>query len=113
MKHFRILAITVFTLFSFNVSAKVYTTPADISKIVSTIDVLNKRIVGLSSVSTQKFYISKIDLTKAISDNQIGLCTYGYTVYLENIDSNVKEALDGKDFFSDEKTVVGMCKFNQ
>jgi len=102
------LAITALSL---NVSAAVHTTPAGIVDVVTSIENVNKKIVGLNSVSVQKFTVSKIDITKAVNHEDIGLCTYDYTVYLTNADSEVKAALKGDDFFSGQQTVREKCRF--
>lgn len=91
--------------------AKIHQTPQEIADVVTALDSLNKKIVGLSSVSLQKFYVSKIDVTQAISHDEIGLCVYQYTAYLSNTDSKVKEALKGNDFFTGRQNVKGQCQF--
>lgn len=103
--------LTALTLFGFSACAKVHTTPTEIADVVTSFDNLNKKIVGLTSVSVQKFVVSKIDVTQAANHEDIGLCVYEYTAYLSNADSEVKSALNGNDFFSGKQNVAGKCRF--
>lgn len=111
MKKIALLTASTLTFLSLNGFAKVHTTPLAIADAVTSIDSLNKKIVGLSSVSVQKFVVSKVDVTKAESLDQIGICKYEYTVYLSNVDSEVKAALNGEEFFSGKQNTTGKCRF--
>lgn len=111
MKSLTLIIVTTLSFLSFSASAKVHTTALEIADVVTSIDSLNKKIVGLTSISLQKFNVSKIDVTKAISHDEIGLCVYEYTAYLSNVDSQVREALKGEDFFTGKQNVKGKCQF--
>lgn len=111
MKLVTLLTASTLTLASFTAFAKTHTTPLEIADIVTSFDNVNKKIVGLSSVSTQKLTVSKIEITQAESHDDIGLCRYEYTVYLSNADSEVKAALKGDDFFTGQQNVYGKCQF--
>jgi hypothetical protein len=111
MKFITLLTTSTLTFLSMTAFAKTHTTALEIADVVTSLDSLNKKIVGLSSVSTQKFSVSKIEVTKAESHNDIGVCRYEYTVYLSNIDSEVKAALKGDDFFTGQQNTKGKCQF--
>lgn len=111
MKLLVLLIASTLTFLSFSAFAKTHTTALEIANVVTSLDSLNKKIVGLSSVSTQKFSVSKIEVTQAESHNDIGICRYEYTVYLSNVDSIVKTALNGNDFFTGRQNTRGKCQF--
>lgn len=104
--------LTVSTLlFSINAFSKSHTTPAEIADVVTSFDSLNKKIVGLNSVSVQKFVVSKVDTNLVTNHEDIGFCVYEYTAYLSNADSEVKSVLKGNDFFSGSENIKGKCRF--
>lgn len=90
--------------------AKTYTSPKDIASMVTKWESLNQQVVGLSSVSTQKIAISKIDITQT-EHLDIGYCIYQYTAYVTNADTLVTEALEGKDSFTGKDMIIGKCKY--
>jgi hypothetical protein len=106
-----VTVLTALTLFGFSAYAKVHTTPAEIADVVTSFDSLSKKIVGLNSVSLQKFVVSKVNVTQTANHEDIGFCVYEYTAYLSNADSEVKSALNGHDFFSGKQNFSGKCRF--